>query len=39
MKILAIVMLAIAGLAGLVAYRMSVDYARTPQPLPEAAEQ
>ena len=39
MKILAIVMLAIAGLAGLVAYRMSVDYARAPQPLPEAAEQ
>ncbi|MBV59981.1 MAG: Flp pilus assembly protein CpaB [Nevskiales bacterium] len=39
MKILAIVMLVIAGLAGLVAYRISVEYARTPQPLPEASEQ
>ena len=39
MKILAIVMLVIAGLAGLVAYRISVEYARTPQPLLEASEQ
>lgn len=39
MKILAIVMLVVAGVAGLVAYRMSVEYARAPQPIPESAEQ
>jgi pilus assembly protein CpaB len=38
MKVLAIVMLVIAGIAGVIAYRMSVEYARTPEPLPDATE-
>jgi len=38
MKVLAIVMLVIAGIAGVVAYRMSVEYARAPEPLPAAVE-